>query len=259
MYRLLIVDDEPKILEGIKLMLDWKAYGVSQILTAQSYEEAVQKAITAKPHIGIVDVRLNDKRGYDMIQALNSFSLPTKYIMVSGYDEFEFARKALQAGAKDYIMKPIDQQELRQAVEKIIVEDFGGSIPTQTAQSDSIDPILNINYSSLSNLTCKVILMVKGDYANNINLKVIAEKFKMNSNYLGQIFLKETHLKFSEYLMAYRLQRAKDKILESAEKIHVIAGQVGYPNVNYFYTHFRSYFGCSPTDLRGGEEDETDI
>lgn len=255
MYRLLIVDDEPKILEGIKLILNWKDYCIDQITTATSYDEAIEKAIEFKPHIGIFDVCINDARGYDIIEKLNAFALPTKYIMVSGYDEFEYARRAIRAGAKDYLMKPISQKDLRRAVEKIIVEDFGGTIGRKAFDADVVDPVLGVEYSSLSNLTSKVILIVKGSYNKNINLKVIADKFKMNSNYLGQIFLKETHMKFSEYLMAYRLILAKEQIQSSSEKICCIASQVGYTNMNYFYTHFRTYFGESPSDLRRIEEE----
>jgi YesN/AraC family two-component response regulator len=255
MYRLLIVDDEPKIIEGIKLMLDWEAYGISQIVTATNYDEAIQQAMEYKPHIGIFDVCINEARGYDIIEKLNSFSLPTKYIMVSGYDEFKYAKKAIHAGAKEYLMKPIDQSELSCAVEKIIVDDFKGSIRDNIKNDEYMDPVLAMPYSMLSNLTSRIILMVKGEYNKNINLRVIADKFKMNSNYMGQIFLKETHVKFSEYLMAYRLIQAKQKIENTSEKIYNIAHEVGYSNINYFYTHFRTYFGVSPSDLRKFEDE----
>ncbi len=250
MFRLLIVDDEPRIIEGIQLMLDWKSLEINQIMTATNYDEAIQKAMEYKPHIGLFDVCIDTARGYDIIETLNSFSLPTKYIMMSGYDEFEYARKAIHIGAKDYLMKPIDQTELRRAVEKIIVEDFNGKIHTEALEDKKVDPVLRIPYSSLSNLTAKVILMVTAEYNKDINLKIIADKFKMNNNYLGQIFLKETHIKFSEYLMAYRLTQAKEKIENTPEKIYNIAYGVGYSNINYFYTHFRNYFGVSPSDLR---------
>ncbi len=259
MYRLLIVDDEPQIIEGIKLIIDWREYGFDQIVTATNYDQAIEKAIEFKPHIGIFDVCIDDARGYDIIEKLNPFSLLTKYIMVSGYDEFEFARRAIQAGAKDYLMKPIDQNNLRHAIEKIIVEDFNGSIATRSLENENIDPILGMKYSSLSNLTSKVILIVKGEYNKNVNLKIIADKFKMNSNYLGQIFLKETHMKFTEYLMAYRLIIAKEQILSTPEKICCIANHVGYTNMNYFYTHFRSYFGKSPSDLRKIDDENNEI
>ncbi len=118
----------------------------------------------------------------------------------------------------------------------------------------NIDPILNVEYSSLSNLTNKVILIVKGEFSKNINLKIIADKFKMNSTYLGQIFIKETGMKFSEYLMSYRLTVAKERIETTSEKIASIAYGVGYLNLNYFYIHFKDYFGYSPGNLRRYEE-----
>lgn len=254
MYKLLIVDDEPKIIEGIKLMIDWKKYGFQQIATAVNYTEAVAKAVELKPHIGIFDVCIGEARGYDIIEKLRTFSIPTRYIMISGYDEFEYARRAIRAGAKDYLMKPIDRAELGRAVGKIITEDFNGMINSQGIEDPAIDPVLKISYSSLSSLTAKVVLIVKGEYSKNINLKLIAEEFKMNSTYLGQIFLKETHMKFSEYLMAYRLVQAKNRIESTTDKISYIAASVGYHNLNYFYRHFKDFFGLSPSDLRNSVE-----
>ncbi len=250
MYRLMIVDDEPQIIEGIRRMLDWESYGVDRIVTATNGSEAIEKTMEFQPHIGIFDVCIGDQRGYELIEKLNTLEVPTKYIMISGYDEFEFARRAIHAGAKDYLMKPVDRNELRRAVEKVITEDFHGTIIAPVSEEEDIDPVLGMPYTTLSNLTCKVLLIVKAEYGGNLNLSVIAEKFKMNSNYLGHIFLKETRLKFSEYLMAYRMLQAKKLIESTDDKIYFIAKRVGYENSNYFYAHFRSFFNQSPTDLR---------
>lgn len=253
MYKLLIVDDEPTILEGIKLMIDWESYGIQQIETAVNYAQAVEKAVGLKPHIGIFDVCIGESRGYEMIEELQTLAIPTKYIMISGYDEFEYAQRAIRAGAKDYLMKPIDREELGRAVGKIITEDFKGTLKGKSRDETEVDPILKVPYSALSSLTTKVILIVKGEYSKSINLKRIAEEFKMNSTYLGQIFLKETHMKFSEYLMAYRLIQAKMLIETTTDKISYIAARIGYHNLNYFYIHFKNFFGASPSDLRNTE------
>lgn len=247
---MLIVDDEPHIIEGLKRVIDWKKYGIQQIETATNYHEAIEKAIEYKPHIGIFDVCIEDARGYDIINKLNSLDLQTKYVMVSGYDDFEYVRQAMIAGAKDYLVKPVDRVELQNVIEHIIVDDFKGNLDHVHQEEKNVDMILGVEYDSLSNLTNKVLLIVKGEYNKNINLKIVADKFKMNSTYLGQIFLKETHMKFSEYLMAYRLTTAKHMIQNTNEKISYIAYSVGYSNLNYFYTHFKDFFGFSPTDLR---------
>lgn len=258
MYRLLIVDDEPHIIEGLKRMINWEQYGIYQIETATSYPDAVAKAIECKPDIAIFDVCIEENRGYDIIHKLNDLGLPTKYIMISGYDDFEYVRQAMIAGAKDYLVKPVDRFELESVIRRIILQDLGGDLQ-QPIQEDKLrDMILSTSYDQLSYLTNKVILIVKEEYNRNINLKIVANKFKMNSTYLGQIFLKETHMKFSEYLMAYRLIMAKHMIQNSMEKISYIAHNVGYSNLNYFYSHFRDYFGVSPSEVRAMAAKEED-
>ncbi len=256
MYQMLIVDDEPNILKGMSRTLDWNKYGIGRIETAQSYEEAVVKAIEMKPDIGIFDVCIGETRGYDLINRLNEMNLKTQYIMMSGYEEFHYVRESLRCGAKDYLLKPVDNERLRKIIEKIIIEDLHGEIPNIKGDEKDIDPVLQVRYDTFSNLINKILLIVRSDYAQNLTLKSIADKFKMNGTYLGQIFLKGTHLKFSEYLMVYRLLMAREKILKTDEKISYIAYSVGYSNLNYFYSHFHDYFDLSPLEMRAKSREE---
>ncbi len=250
MYKLLIVDDEPQILEGMKYTLDWAKYGVGQIETALTYQEAVEKAVKTNPDIGLFDVCIGDKRGYDIINELNALHLKTIYVMISGFSEFDYVQKAMRCGARDYILKPVQREKLQPIIEGIIVQDLHGTLGNVNRNDKEIDPVLCVRYDSLSNLTNRILVMVKAEYNQNINLKTVADKFKMNSTYLGQIFLKETCLKFSEYLMVYRLLRARELIISTDEKIACIACSVGFSNPNYFYTRFHDYFNLSPMDLR---------
>lgn len=250
MYKLLIVDDEPQILEGMKYTLNWEKYGIGQIETAMTYQEAVNKAVEMNPDIGLFDVCIGDRFGYDIINELNALHLKTKYVMISGYSEFAYAQKALRCGARDYLLKPVQREKLQPVVEKIIVQDLHGTLENLEKTEESIDPVLHVPCDLFSNLTNRIIVMIRAEYNQNINLKTVADKFKMNSTYLGQIFLKETHMKFSEYLLVYRMLRARDMILSTDEKISYIACAVGFSNLNYFYTRFHDYFNLSPMDLR---------
>ena len=113
--------------------------------------------------------------------------------------------------------------------------------------------MLHVPYTTLSRITNKIILVVKSSYRTPQTLTGIADSFHMSSKYLGRIFLKDTGIKFSEYLMAYRMLEARKLILSTQEKISVIANMVGYVQQNNFYTHFRNYFGVSPSALRNFE------
>lgn len=248
MFKLLIVDDEPQILEGMKRTLDWEKYGFGCIETSETLEDAISKAVAIYPDIAIFDVCIGMDMGYDAIRKLNTLGLPTKYIIMSGYSEFEYAREAIRCGVRDYLLKPVNRSKLQHVVEKIIVEDLHGTL--EGTNDVNIDPVLEVRYDSLSKLTNRILLMVKSEYAQNITLRMVAEQFRMNGTYLGQLFLKETQMKFSEYVMAYRMLRARERILSTDEKIASIAQSVGYPNLSYFYMHFHSFFGKSPSDLR---------
>ena len=253
-YRLLIVDDEEHILSGIKSSLDWTELKIGRIEVAASYQEAINLAIEMNPDIAIVDICLGEYKGYDLIQKMNELGLKTKYLIMSGYDDFEYARKALLCGAKAYLLKPLDRFEMRNLIKRIIIDDLHGELPDELPDTRNVDPVIQMPYMSLSKLTNKIIMIISENYSGNVSLKTVADTFKMNSTYLGQIFLKDTHIKFNEYLMRYRLLKAKELIMTTDEKIAYIAKRVGFSSTNYFYISFHEMFQCSPTDLRDGRQ-----
>ncbi len=250
MYRLLIVDDEKDICDNIKYLLDWPRYGFTSILTAASYSEAVSKAMDFSPHVALVDIKLGDHWGYDLANHLRSAGLKTVFCMISGYDDYEYIRRSMQASAQDYLLKPLNVKELQAFVERTIVRDLHGTLPEREETPQEVDPVLHMEYSRFSKVTNKIILIVKGDCRGAQSLTRIAEMFNMSSKYIGRIFLKDTGMKFTDYLTAYRMLEAKRLLENTHEKISVIAGMVGYSQLNNFYTHFKNYFGTSPSTMR---------
>ena len=176
--------------------------------------------------------------------------------MLSGFDDTQYLRRSMQAGAADYLLKPIDVVELRRFLERTLVTELKGRLPDHREDKQELDPVLHVPYSSLSKITNKIIMAAKTDYRSSLTLMAIADSFQMSSKYIGRIFLKDTGMKFTDYLTAYRMLEARRLLLNTQEKISVIAGMVGYPQLNNFYIQFKSYFGFSPGTLRssGGEE-----
>ena len=141
-------------------------------------------------------------------------------------------------------------RELTEYLEHTIVNDLHGTLPSADVPSAEIDPVLCREYSQFSKITNKIILIVKSSYRSSLSLTNIAEIFHMSSKYIGRIFLRDTGLKFSEYLMVYRMLMARNLIVNTKEKISAIASSVGYSQLNNFYVHFKSYFNVSPSSLR---------
>jgi len=250
MYTLLIVDDETVIVEGIKRILDWSACSVSRIESAYGFDEGFVRAVDSRPDICLFDVRIGDKMGYDLIKRLNEVGLRSNYIMMSGYADFHYAQESMRCGALDYLLKPVEVKHLRQSVEKVIVDKLGGVIPRKQPDEQTIDPVIYRSYDTLSPLIAKVLMIVRAEYDKKTTLRSIAEKLRLNSTYIGQIFQKEVCMRFSDYLMCYRLLKARELIENTNDTIAVIAEAVGYSNINYFYVHFNSYYNTSPTEMR---------
>lgn len=207
-----------------------------------------------KPDICLMDVCIGNEYGYELISRLGEMGVRSNYIMMSGYDEFTYACEALRCGALDYLLKPIDGGKLLQRVRQIIVEKLHGTLPEEIGEES--DPVLKRPYQELSPLIRKIVMIVGMEYGQHISLKSIADRFRMNPTYLGQIFIKETNMKFSEYLMAYRMYAARSRIMETDSKIAEVADEVGYTNMNYFHQHFHQYYGISPLRMRMGESGE---
>ena len=256
MYRLLIVDD-PESCARIRSMLDWQSYGFTVVVTANSYVEGISQALDLHPHLMLLGTGMGAYRGYELADHLRAIGLRSVFAMVSEDREPLRIIQAMRAGARDFLSKPLDEGELRTFVERVIVNDLGGSLEQEVRVCRDVDPVLKVPYSSLSRITNKIIMIVRADYRQSQTLTDIAESMHMSSKYIGRIFLKDTGIKFSGYLMAYRMLEARKLIVGTQEKISVIAGMVGYAQLNNFYVHFRSYFGVSPGALRNFDSAES--
>ncbi len=250
MYRLLIVDNDPDACESAKHLLDWRAYGFVSVMSATSYAEAVSRAVDMQPHVALIDVCLGDKWGFDLAAQLRQSGMKTVFCMTAGSDDPYYMRKSMKAGAQDYLLKPLDAKELQDFVERVIVNDLGGTLPSGNPARQELDPVLGLPYSRFSKVTNKILLYTRNNYGSSISLTGIADLFTMSSKYIGRVFMKDTGIRFSEYLRSFRMLEARRLIINTQDKVSVIAGAVGYTQLNNFYTHFRNYFGVSPGALR---------
>lgn len=250
MYRLLIVDADQDVCEQICGLVNWEAYGFNGVVTAGTYADAANIALDLQPHVALVDTALDEHSGCMLVEQLRSTGLRTVFAMMSRQRDPETVRACMHAGARDFLMKPLERRPLQEFAEWVVGSQLGGELPEKEMTDSEADPVLQVEYASLSKITNKILLIVRSDYHRSLSLTGIAETLHMSNKYIGRIFLKDTGMRFTEYLMAYRMLEAKKLILGTGEKISVIAGMVGYSQLNNFYTNFRSFFGVSPSSLR---------
>ncbi|MFD0712675.1 response regulator [Paenibacillus sp. GCM10027626] len=112
MYKVLIVDDEPFILDGLPYVIDWEEHGAEIAATARSGEEALAILERQTIHIVMTDIKMPSMDGLQLIETARSRGMNVKFIVLSGYDEFELVKKAVVYGVENYLLKPLEEEEL---------------------------------------------------------------------------------------------------------------------------------------------------
>lgn len=122
MYRLLLVDDERLILEGISQVVDWARAGTELVGTARNGIEALEKIAELQPEIVITDISMPGLDGLGLVQKCSERFPEVKFIMLTGYKDFDYACVAMQHGVKHYLLKPCNEKLIHDALVELVAE-----------------------------------------------------------------------------------------------------------------------------------------
>ena len=121
---LLLIDDEPIILNGLKSAVNWKAYGIDEILLAGDGRTALDMARNGNIKLIITDIMMPEMDGLEFLHQLRTFNWETRVIILSGYDLFAYAQSAIRYGASEYLLKPVSNEELEEAVSHVLNQEI---------------------------------------------------------------------------------------------------------------------------------------
>ncbi|MBW4080012.1 response regulator [Paenibacillus sp. S150] len=142
--KVLIVDDGYYIVEYLKHLLDWKEFGVNQVETTTNSIEAKRMLKESSADILITDIRMPEVSGIDLLEYVGELKLKTKVIFLSGYSEFEYAQKAIRLGAFDYLLKPVDKDDMEKVIRDVtkVIEESQPEGDTAWEPYDSLGYLL---------------------------------------------------------------------------------------------------------------------
>lgn len=118
MYKVLIVDDEKMIRMGMKKVLPWQELKIEEVYTAASGKEALGILEEYHPQIMISDIQMTGMTGLELIEKAKEKVPDLRVIVLTGYDNFEYARQSIRLEVQDFFLKPIDEEDLAEAVKK---------------------------------------------------------------------------------------------------------------------------------------------
>lgn len=244
MYKVIIVEDEPIIQKGIHFKVDWLSLNCTVFAIASNGQEGIQLIEKHQPDIVITDVRMPLLSGLDMLKQTKE-KYNYEAIIISGYDEFEYAKRAIQLGVTDFILKPIHFEELHAALTKITEK-----LRHQKTKKQSSIELAPLLIESKDTYVTNMIQYIQDHYHEKISIQDMSEILQVSHMTLHTKFKKATNYTFNDYLNRYRIRKALELMNNSSILIYEIANQVGYSDYKYFSQVFKKYTGVSPSQFK---------
>lgn len=247
MYKVLLVDDERTILDGISSIVNWENQGVILSGTANNGVEALDFIKKHQPDIVISDIMMPGLDGIQLLQKTFKIYPLIKFILLSGYSEFEYAQQAMGYGVKHYLLKPSNEDIISQALEEVVSE-----LELQKNQ-ELLFKFQDKKDQSYSDIIMQMIDAIESQLGNPLlTLQLIAsEELYMNADYLGKQFKKEVGQGFSTFVRNKRIEKALQIIEEERSiRVYELAERLGFgDNPQYFSQIFKKITGYTPSDI----------
>ncbi len=235
-----VVEDEKLIAKSIvnnieKVKDDFKVIGV-----AYDGEDGFALVRSLLPNILFTDIKMPIMDGIKLISMVKEHFPFIKIVVVSGYDDFEYARAALLNNVSDYLLKPINLLELQKTLINIQNELIASSGILQSAGE----------VRSPKEIAALAKEYMHANYSKQIDLTQMADTFGFSSAYLTKVFREQLQTTPSKYLNEYRMMVAKQLLRDTAMPVKDIAEQVGFTDQFHFSKRFKQYCGDSPAQYR---------
>ena len=258
MYNVMLVDDEEEVRIAIEKKINWSELDFNVVGSAGNGFDALEMALKSHPDVVLTDINMPFMNGLQFSKQLKAELPDTKFVILSGYDEFEYAKEAIELSVEEYILKPVNSDELYQLFSRLKVRLDDESEKRRNLENlqryyqESIkffnDQTSDSNVYDLIEKARDYIL----EHFNECDLSVdrICSILNVTPNYFSTLFRKKTGDTFIAYLTNLRMEKAKWLLENTDEKAYMIAGMVGYDEPNYFSYVFKKAYGISPSKYR---------
>jgi two-component system, response regulator YesN len=243
MYKALIIDDERPVHVVITKLGKWREYDIEPPYSAYHGRDGIKALRELRPDIVFVDMQMPVMGGIEFLNQASMEFPKTKYIVVSGYDDFSYAQIAIKNGAIDYLLKPVVAADLDKALSKAVslLNREHNISPEKAANEVNLPPKEVIN---------EIKDYIDKNYTTDIKISMFSDKYFFSKEYLSKSFKKEFGYGIYEYALKLRMERAKELLNDPTMQIKDIAERLGYSNNNYFSKAFKNYYNISPTEFR---------
>lgn len=246
MYKVVLIDDESVIVEGLNRVIPWEDYDCKVVGTAGSVAQGTKVINEENPDVLFTDIRMGDGDGLTMLAGLRSEHPNMQVTVLTGYREFNYAQQAIRLGVTRFLLKPSKMEELLEALQAMTdtLKNLKDLTPEETKQEEDKEEYVT------SFLVREAIDYINENYAEKISLSDVADACYVSQWHLSKLLSKNTGQNFYEILNTARVESAKLLLEDPSLLIGEISDMVGYSDAPHFSRVFKKFEGVSPNEYR---------
>ena len=240
--KIMIVDDEPKIRRGMKTLLE-EQDGFEVIGIYDNAMSSLSDMAEKQPNVLITDIKMPEYSGLDLIEKIREKDKNLYIIILSGYGSFKYAQRAIRSGVYRYLTKPTNPRELISVLREIELKIEGVNRTVSKSEKKESVEVGNL-------LIRKALDYIELHYAEKIGLKTLSDALYISPNYFSDLFRRHMKVKFSDFLIEYRLKKACILLKKPEYKVSEISEMVGFRDSTYFSTVFKKTYNLTPLEYK---------
>lgn len=248
--NILVVDDEDVIVNGIVQRIEHMDGFNGRVLGACSGEEALRIMEYFRPFLMITDISMPGMDGFSLLSCAQEKNMCDHYLILTAYESFNYAQQAIRCHVLDYLLKPIDWEELKAHILRLGLQSDSQMNASQVISAHSH---LFPEYAKkeLSHTLHRIMRYVDTHFTKDISLANISSFANINPNSICNMFRKDLGLTYLDYVNQLRLKRSMELLLAPEDRtVHEIAILVGYKSERQFFRVFKGHVGTTPQQFR---------
>ncbi len=253
MLKLIIAEDEDIIRMGLVQTLDWQSMGVEIVGEAADGMEALEQVKKLQPDVLLTDIRMPRLSGLELADKVLAMGQRTRMVFLTSYAEFDYAREALRLQAVDYLLKPVEEEELTRVMKNIAKDlanqvelEAGGGAVSNSEVKELTDWLDLLQEQRLNPHVRRALERIVTAYNQHLSIEDLAEELQVSTSYLSRKLKEVTGHTFGGLLARYRLQKALKLLAEGEYRVYEVAEQTGFGEYKKFCQTFKKYLHESP-------------
>ena len=242
MYKVVLIDDEDVILEGLRRVISWDRYGCEVVGTAGDALEGTALIREKNPDILFTDIRMPGRDGLTMLAGLRSEFPDMQVIVLTGFREFDYAREAVNLGVLRFLLKPSRMADLEEAL-SAAREKLSALHGKNELYEESMPAAGNF-------IVSRALEYIGAHFTEKITLQELADSCYVSQWHLSKLMNGNLGKSFYEIVNDMRIAKAKELLADPELRIGEISDLVGYSDPAHFSRIFKKLAGISPADFR---------